>query len=126
MQRKREAFRTRASVARAQQELPAPGHVVSRRELHTRGNRLLRFADITAQIPVADTDKNIDGELAIFGADGGRAAGEINRGDRQALNRAYRCLDLPPNAATRSDSTSRWRGCADTIGIGSFSEPRSS
>jgi hypothetical protein len=45
-------------------------------------------------------------------------------GNRQALNRAF--LDLPPNAATRSDSTSRSRSCADTIGIDSFSEPRSS
>jgi hypothetical protein len=41
-------------------------------------------------------------------------------GNRQALNRAYHFLDLRP------DATPRWRGCADTIGIGSFSEPRSS
>jgi Bacterial protein of unknown function (DUF899) len=47
-------------------------------------------------------------------------------GNRQALSRAYHFLDLPPGAATRSDSTSRWRGCVDTIGIDSFSDPRSS
>src|SRR5229473_96055 len=45
---------------------------------------------------------------------------------RQAMNRAYHCFDLPPRAATRSDSTSRWRGCADTISVEAFCVARAS
>jgi|RhiMetdeSRZDD1v2_1073273.scaffolds.fasta_scaffold79316_7 hypothetical protein len=36
-------------------------------------------------------------------------------GNRQALTRASHVVDLPPQAATRSDAPARWRGGADTI-----------
>jgi hypothetical protein len=35
--------------------------------------------------------------------------------NQQALNGACHFLELPPTPATRSESTSRWRGCADEV-----------
>src|SRR5262245_23087378 len=47
-------------------------------------------------------------------------------GNRQALNRAYHVFDLPPKAATRSATTSRWRGRACTISVEAFCVARAS
>src|SRR5262249_44895149 len=46
-------------------------------------------------------------------APAGRVCGRP--GNRQALTRASHVVDLPPQAAARSDAPARWRGGADTI-----------
>ncbi len=55
-------------------KLPAPHHVGARRKLDARLHRLLGVGDVSAKIAVADINIDIDGELAVLGADRCRAA----------------------------------------------------
>ena len=45
------------------------------------GHRLLRVGDVAAEIAVAEIDVDVDGELGVLGADGGRPLRQAHLGD---------------------------------------------
>ena len=61
-------------------ELAAPLDVGAGRELHLVRDRLPRLGDIAAEVAAGDVDEDVDRELAVLGADRGRAAGELDLG----------------------------------------------